>query len=259
MNLRPLFVCISMCLTLSSKAQFYVDSIPDFSIETAKNLAKKGRLLIIEDFEDFRYTKCAKTVAKELGFKIVGNPENGSCIPNYGILSDIYTFNGFMNQRLTEKLGENWRIKFDSSVLTCVQYFCCTTADLDSFFCREQFFSGFLFDHKSSLLNEAQKCIIANILIEMMNIYPKLVLKLDGASSFDEKDISGKLALNRALTIKQFLVSKGINAKRLIIGSSGTKRNIFKREPRDKCSFQRKNRSVKISFVSNDFQINKTK
>lgn len=41
MNLRLLFVSILMCLMLSSKAQFYVDSIPDFSIETAKKLAKK--------------------------------------------------------------------------------------------------------------------------------------------------------------------------------------------------------------------------
>jgi outer membrane protein OmpA-like peptidoglycan-associated protein len=61
------------------------------------------------------------------------------------------------------------------------------------------------------------------------------------------------------LVIKQFLVSKGINPKRLMIASSGIERNIFKREPRDKCSFQRKNRNVKISFVSFDFQTNKTK
>lgn len=248
-----------MCLLLSSKAQFYADSIPDFSLETAKNLAKEGRLVIVEDFEDFRYSKCAKAVAKEFGFKIVGNPENGSCTPNYDILADIEAFNVFMNQSLVEKLGETWRDRFDSSVLKCVGNFCCTSADLDSFFCREQFFSGFLFDHKSSLLNEAQKCIIANILVEMMNKYPKLVLKLDGASSFDEKDVFGKLAFNRALVIKQFLVSKGINPKRLMIASSGIERNIFKREPRDKCSFQRKNRNVKISFVSFDFQTNKTK
>ncbi len=259
MNLRLLFVCISMCLVLSSKAQFYADSIPDFSLETAKNLAKKGRLVIVEEFEDFRYSKCAIAVAKELGFKIVGNPENGSCSPNYDILADIEAFNVFMNQRLVEKLGETWRDRFDSSVLKCVGNFCCTTADLDSFFGRVEAFPDFLFDYKSSMLNEAQKCIITNTLLDIMNTYPKFVFKIDGASSFDEKDVSGKLALNRALVIKQFLVSKGINPKRLITVSSGTKRNIFKREPRAKCSFQRRNRSVTISFVSNDFQINKTK
>lgn len=259
MNLKPVFVCISICLVLSAKAQFYADSIPDFSLETAKNLAKKGRLVIVKNFEDFRYTNCAKAIAKEFGFKIIGNPENGSCSPNYDILVDIEAFNVFMNQRLVEKLGENWRVKFDSSVLTCVGNFCCTTADLDSFFGRVEAFPDFLFDHKSSLLNEAQKCIITNTLLDIMNIYPMLVFKLDGASSYDEKDVSGKLALNRALVIKQFLVSKGINPKRLIVTSSGTQRNIFRKEPRAKCSFQRKNRSVKISFVSNDFQINKTK
>ncbi len=260
MSLRPLFVCISMCFVFISKAQFYVDSIPDFSLETAKNLAKKGRLVIVEDFEDFRYSKCAKAVAKELGFKIVGNPENGLCTPNYDILADIEAFNVFMNQSLVEKLGKNWRVKFDSSVLTCVGNFCCTTADLDSFFGREeQVFPDFLFNHKSFLLNETQKCIITNTLLDIMNIYPMLVFKLDGTSSFDEKDVSGKLALNRALAIKQFLVSKGINPKRLIVISSGTKRNIFKSEPRAKCSFQRRNRRVTISVVSNSFPINKTK
>lgn len=194
-----------------------------------------------------------------MGFKIVDNPESGYCTPNYDILADIEAFNVFMSQRLAEKLGENWRVKFDSSVLICVGNFCCTTADLDSFLCREQFFSGFLFDHKSSMLNEAQKCIIANTLLDVFKTYPKFVFKLDGASSFDEKDVSGKLAMNRALAIKQFLVSKGINPKRLIVTSSGTKRNIFKREPRAKSSFQRRNRSVKISFVSTDFPIKKTK
>lgn len=248
-----------MCLMLSSKAQFYVDSIPDFSLETAKNLAKKGRLVIVKEFEDFRYSKCAIAVAKELGFKIVGDPQSGLCTWDSASTSNKRAFNAFMNERLVEKLGENWRVKFDSSVLTCVGSFCCTTADLDSFFCREQFFSGFLFDHKSSMLNEAQKCIIANTLLDVFKTYPKFVFKLDGASSFDEKDVSGKLAMNRALAIKQFLVSKGINPKRLIVTSSGTKRNIFKREPRAKSSFQRRNRSVKISFVSTDFQINKTK
>jgi outer membrane protein OmpA-like peptidoglycan-associated protein len=257
MNLKTVFICISMCCVLGVKAQFYVDSIPDFSMETAKSLAKKGRLVIVEDFEDFRYTNCAKAIAKELGFKIVDNPESGYCTFNYDILADIDTFNVFMNQKLVEKLGKNWRVKFDSSVLTCVGNFCCTTADLDSFFANEQFFKGYLFDHKSSLLNEAQKCIISNTLLDVLNTYPKFVFKIDGASSFDEKDVSGKLALNRALAIKQFLVSKGINPKRLIVTSSGTKRNIFKREPRDKYSFQRRNRSVTISFVSNDFQLNK--
>lgn len=259
MNLRLLFVGILMCLMLISKAQFYVDSIPDFSIETAKKLAKKGRLVIVKHFEDFRYTKCAEAVAKKMGFKIVDNPEIGYCTTNSSILSEIATFNDFMNQRLVDKLGENWRVKFDSSVLTCVGNFCCTTAELDSFFCREQFFSGFLFDNNSSMLNEAQKCIIAKTLLDLFKTYPKFVFKLDGASSVDEKDVSGKLALNRALAIKQFLVSKGINPKRLLVTSSGTERNIFKREPRAKCSFQRRNRSVKISFVSTDFSINKTK
>lgn len=248
-----------MCFVFISKAQFYVDSIPDFSLETAKNLAKKGRLVIVEEFEDFRYSKCAVAAAKELGFKIVSDPQSGLCTFDSASSSNKRAFNVFMNQRLLEKLGENWRVKFDSSVLTCVENFCCTTAELDSFFCKEQFFSGFLFDHKSSLLNEAQKCIIANILLDLFKTYPKFVFKLDGASSVDEKDDSGKLAMNRALAIKQFLVSKGINPKRLIVTSSGTERNIFKREPRDKCSFQRKNRSVKISFVSFDFSVNKTK
>jgi outer membrane protein OmpA-like peptidoglycan-associated protein len=259
MKERVLFVCILMFLVLSSNAQFFEDSIPDFSIDTAKKLAKKGRLVLVEEFKDFRYSKCAKEVAKELGFKIAGNPQRGLCTWDSILSSEIWAFNVFMKQRLVEKLGSDWRVKFDSSVLACVGNFCCTNADLDSFYFRGQFSSGFLFDNESSSLNIAQKCIISNMLVDIMHRYPMLVFKLDGASSFDEKDVTGNLALNRALAVKQFVVSKGINPKRLMISSSGTKSNVFEKQLRDKCSFQRKNRSVIISVISSNFSVKNKK